>query len=795
MEGSPGDLQTRYHKLAGEYSKCRAQLSVLKKAFQEEQQLNSELKESLREAEQSLRKADQEADSLNFRNEQLTCRVTVLQNELDALQIQMKNKKGKIKIPDGQPPLDISNHVLDEEFRKKIQENARLLSLMNEKEDQHRQELTNVTSQLDQVTFELSQLRKSSAESEEKSRVIIAKLEREMSCMREGQQQLSDVSHELAQLRQTHAEYKTKMEAKVNTLNTTISSHLPFIDSKKDVLNSLNVPQVMDTKDNLTSGLGEDLRASLQQMAASLALWHKVTENRLQTLPTGNSAVHSKAGRVLSRPRPRPNARPVVVVHHATRARPDQGKECFTNFSVKSVEEVAAVMHLYRRYVKQKKKRYWYASHLKETGELALELEQNLSPSKICKTVIQKLPGLFGTYCSNVETMLVHQRLSLEEENVDPKDETLRESNEVFLGNCSQLVSHFVQINSRIALYKSMQHSAEAQQKHQRGLISVALLLQESFKDLFNAYVIKSGIEGERNWATEDLNTANQSITNSISSLMESSAKIAKCLQELWKVADTMQPPHPAVTDMRRRGVHYINAIHTDEAPSIPYSQALKDHEEAANSSQLRQALLQQLEENRHQLVVAEQQRDMWRQELQLLQLRYQKEMKEIVKDDEYPSLVNSTVTNMIGSLDIPVNLPREVESREEAVKLYFRDRINQLISENSELQSKSVALMTETKLCIDIVDRQALVRRLEARVSSGFRLEASVSSGFRLEAALYEARKQSAQLQEETTALVRRLEASVSSGLRLEAALYEAREQSAQLQEEVTLTRGQCVQ
>lgn len=107
---------------------------------------------------------------------------------------------------------------------------------MNEKEDQHRQELTNVTSQLDQVTFELSQLRKSSAESEEKSRAIIAKLEREMSCMREGQQQLSDVSHELAQLRQTHAEYKTKMEAKVNTLNATISSHLPFIDSSKLII-------------------------------------------------------------------------------------------------------------------------------------------------------------------------------------------------------------------------------------------------------------------------------------------------------------------------------------------------------------------------------------------------------------------------------------------------------------------------------------------------------------------------------------------------------------------------------
>jgi len=680
MEGSPGDLQTRYHKLAGEYSKCRAQLSVLKKAYQDEQQFSKELKESLREAEQNLRKADQEADSLNFRNEQLTCRVTVLQDELDSLQNQMKNKKGKTKTQDGQPPVDISNHVIDEEFRKKIQENAKLLSLVNEKEDQYRQELANVTSQLDQVSFELSQVKKISAEAEDKNRTIIGKLERELSCMREGQQQLTDVSQELALLRQAYAEYKNKMEAKVATLTAVISSHLPFIDSRKDTLNILNVPRVVNTKGTLSSGVGEDLRASLQQMAASLALWHKVTENRLMTLPTANSAINIK-----------------------------------------------------------------YASHLKETGELALELEQNLSPSKICKTLIHKLPGQFGAYCSHVETMLVHQRLSLEEELTGQADESLSENNRVYLANCSQLVSHLVQINSRVTIYRSTQHSAEAQQKHQRGLIKMAILMHEAFKDLFNAYVIKSGIEAERNWATEDLNTANQSVTNSLSSLMESSAKIVKCLRELWKVADTTPQPHPAVSELRRRGVHYINSIHTDEAPSISYSQALKDHEEAENSCQLRQALLQQLEDTREQLVAAEQQRDYWRQELQLLQLKNHKESGEFAREDEFTSLVDSTATNTIGSLEIPVNLPKEVESPEEAVKQYFRHRINQLISDNSELQSKSVALMAETA---------ALVRRLEA----------SVSSGLKLEAALHEARERSAQLQEESTTTASNYEAQLST-------------------------------
>ncbi|XP_046687946.1 protein phosphatase 1 regulatory subunit 21 isoform X2 [Homalodisca vitripennis] len=681
MEGSPGDLQTKYHKLAGEYSKLRAQSVVLKKAVVDEQTLNSELKESLREAEQSLRKADQELDSLNFRNEQLTRRVTVLQDELDTLQNQSKNKKSKLKPQDGQHPTDFTNHVIDEEFRKKIQENARLLSLMNEKEDQHRQELTNVTSQLDQVSFELSQLRKNSSDMEQKSKSVVAKLERELSCMREGQQQLADVTRELAQLRQSHADYKNKMEAKVATLSAVISSHLPFIDSKNETLNSLNVPRVMETKGSLSSSLGEDLRAALQQMAASLALWHKVSEARLLTLPTATSTANSK-----------------------------------------------------------------FAVHLKESGELALELERYLSPSKMCKTTAQRLPGQFASYCSHVETMLVHQRLSVEEEEeIDPTDESLRESNRVYLANCSQLVSHLVQVNSRLTLYRSMQHSSESQQKHQRGLISLCSQLQDSFKDLFNAFVVKSGIETERSWSTEELNSANQSVTNSLSSLMESSAKITKCLRELWKMADTMAPSHPLVSDLRRKGVHYINAIHTDEAPTISYSQALRDHEEAQNSTKVRETLLRQLDDNKEQLVRAEQDREQWKQELQLLQLRYQKEKEEIIKNDEFTSLVNSTVTNMIGSLEVPVNLPQEVEAREEAVKQYFRQRINNLIAENGDLQSKSAALLAETA---------ALVRRLEA----------SVADGMRLEEALHEARERAAQLQEEVTTTATNYEAQLST-------------------------------
>jgi protein phosphatase 1 regulatory subunit 21 len=60
---------------------------VLKKAVLEEQTRNAELRDVLKEKEQTLRKAEQEMDSLTFRNQQLTKRVTVLQDELDLMQV------------------------------------------------------------------------------------------------------------------------------------------------------------------------------------------------------------------------------------------------------------------------------------------------------------------------------------------------------------------------------------------------------------------------------------------------------------------------------------------------------------------------------------------------------------------------------------------------------------------------------------------------------------------------------------------------------------------------------------
>jgi hypothetical protein len=73
----PSD-QNKYEKIIQDYVKVRSKLAILKKAY-------VELSDSSAQKDQSMRKQEQEIEGLNFRNQQLTARVEMLQRELDIL--------------------------------------------------------------------------------------------------------------------------------------------------------------------------------------------------------------------------------------------------------------------------------------------------------------------------------------------------------------------------------------------------------------------------------------------------------------------------------------------------------------------------------------------------------------------------------------------------------------------------------------------------------------------------------------------------------------------------------------
>lgn len=185
MENINGQLQTRYQKIATEYSKLRAQANVLKKAVIDEQARSADIREQLKEKEVELRRAEQELDSLSFRNHQLTKRITVLQEELD--KVQNKSKKGKNKLSESNSQLSPPppNHILNEEFQKKIVENAQLLSQINDKDS----EIETLNERIQQLEYKLDQCEKSKIELDCQYQNTIDKLERERN---ELQKKLSD---------------------------------------------------------------------------------------------------------------------------------------------------------------------------------------------------------------------------------------------------------------------------------------------------------------------------------------------------------------------------------------------------------------------------------------------------------------------------------------------------------------------------------------------------------------------------------------------------------------------------
>lgn len=154
----------------------RAQANVLKKAVIEEQTRNTDIRNQLKEKEVELRRAEQELDSLTFRNQQLTKRITVLQEELDKAQNKCKKGSRNKQTPENNSQIPAPpNNILDEEFQKKIVENAQLLSQISDKDS----EIESLYERILQLECKVDHCEKSKVESECQYQSTIDKLERE----------------------------------------------------------------------------------------------------------------------------------------------------------------------------------------------------------------------------------------------------------------------------------------------------------------------------------------------------------------------------------------------------------------------------------------------------------------------------------------------------------------------------------------------------------------------------------------------------------------------------------------
>jgi len=142
----PGpDLITKYQKLATEYAKIRAQMTVLKKGLVDEQEKSTSLADQVHERDTQIRKQASEMEAVLFRNQQLAKRINLLQEEADAAaskkgRSRWKRDRSGSKERHGQNNslgVDCAEQVINEELVAKITENAELKVKLNDIETQH----------------------------------------------------------------------------------------------------------------------------------------------------------------------------------------------------------------------------------------------------------------------------------------------------------------------------------------------------------------------------------------------------------------------------------------------------------------------------------------------------------------------------------------------------------------------------------------------------------------------------------------------------------------------------------
>ncbi|CAG8547090.1 4721_t:CDS:10 [Ambispora leptoticha] len=229
------ELSEKYQKLVQEYSKIKAQQTVLKKAVIKEQAASASLHEEVKAKEQELRTSLQQLDLLTFHNQRLTKRIESLQ------------EAGNTRLAPGwllgsaKKELERSKSTLEAttiELERKIAENERLHEELSEVKGlytQHKQVLQTKLSDLEKRNEELKvELTRSQHAGEEAVEII----------KNEKQRIELELEQTRAELRKTKAlldesELKMKDEedllrAEVSTLQETLSINLGlFEDSDK----------------------------------------------------------------------------------------------------------------------------------------------------------------------------------------------------------------------------------------------------------------------------------------------------------------------------------------------------------------------------------------------------------------------------------------------------------------------------------------------------------------------------------------------------------------------------------
>ncbi|XP_072168394.1 protein phosphatase 1 regulatory subunit 21-like [Diadema setosum] len=693
------DLQAKYQKLAQEFAKLRAQNQVLKKAVIDEQAKQTDSKEQMKVRDQKIRKYEQELDSLTFRNQQLTKRVNVLQDELDVYE--SKGKKNKNRDVDNSTHVKASSNVIGEELRGKIQENESLHKQLYDLSEEHRKIVTELQSKLSNLERESSQHHSVLEAAERQYKETLERLQQDRARLEvQLQAQEKEVRQAVAKAEQCSEELqKTREElgSKLSWATRIIQEQLPFNDEELPELSSLNVPAHDKKHQHKTMELMGQASTLVKELCAGLSNFHTYTEQRSKIYP-----IDSGTGMPISQ-------------------------------------------------VNQK-----FCSHLHENASYLRSLEQsfaafNQSIHDDALTTLETSTGLqdfaakFSKYVAYLQKLLPYQLLSIEEEcGLSTCSQTLEARNMELHTSLQQMSSVFTTVESYITLLASAStNSCECPQNNFstvfEKLANSLFNLYETMKDVSKNYNFKVSLEHQLPTASQKLKTTDECVVSSLISLVSCTGKLANFMKTNLDFfsspagfsnhsnshhASPVQSS-PCVSALRQRAVTFMTALNKPCPETVPYPTAIHNQRVLLSSTESKEGLAQQLGAARSRITHLEQEKEHWVLEAQLIQIKYDREMQKSaelesilngqgvpvtkqspVKKQTPPSSDRSKTTNiitdtsMLGTADkLAMDFGGSDEmSRENMIKSHYTGRLAELRTHQQICDSKGVSFHAECR-------------------------------------------------------------------------------------------------
>jgi len=303
--GTAPAMDSKYKALASEYTKMRGQLTVLKRAVIDEQAKSADLEDQLRQREVTIRKSEAEMDSVVFRNQQLARRVEVL---MQAEQTKNNQKTTSRKLLPGagssgdkkssEGPASAAaaaneslNSVMGEELQLKITENARLHAELDGVDARYASKISELESKISELQSTAS--KKAKSEKSEDSR---------LKDMLQGMKiENSDLSSRLTELEKEVVDKNdriTLLQVQLESTTSAFQSKDAF--NSQDALESPKDPEPSKGENGhvrtveLLSQLGENV----QDIVAAFSDFHTYWQHRLKDTSVGGRGLTDSNSRL-----------------------------------------------------------------------------------------------------------------------------------------------------------------------------------------------------------------------------------------------------------------------------------------------------------------------------------------------------------------------------------------------------------------------------------------------------------------------------------------------------------------